>query len=200
MLSLSRHAFILALFLTLLSACSSPKAPENSASANKPKLILINKSPEGNYYTDKRTQAQVFVPKGMSLDMKSQRVGWGENFLLKNTSNDFNIFIRFDKTASDDEEMTVCKQVLLESPIADLNSSKMQVYPFLKGEFNADVIITTDKIYPLSSQDLPDAKANLFQIRKKGLGCYSFLFIYANDAILTTYSTEKEILEYVRFE
>lgn len=132
--------------------------------------------------------------------MKSQRVGWGENFLLKNTSNDFNIFIRFDKTASDDEEMTVCKQVLLESPIADLNSSKMQVYPFLKGEFNADVIITTDKIYPLSSQDLPDAKANLFQIRKKGLGCYSFLFIYANDASLTTYSTEKEILEYVRFE
>lgn len=200
MFNLSKYGIFLVITLALLSACSTQKEPKSSSEALKPKLILINKSADGNYYTDKRTQAQVFAPTGMKLDMKSQWLGWGENFLLKNAANDFNIFIRFDKTTADDEEMSVCKQLLLESPIAGLDSSKMKVYPFLKGEFNADTIVTTDKIYPLSSPDRLDAKANLFQIRKTGLGCYSFLFIYANDTSLATYSTEKEILEYVRFE
>ncbi len=192
--------FIL-LILIVFSACSEKKEPQTSAKVPvKFNLILNQKSKEGNYYIDKTTQAQVFVPTGFLLDLKNEWPNWGKNFLIKNVQGDFKIFVRFNAVKDENEEAQICKQTLLESPIANLDSSKLKVYPFLKGEFNADSIITTDKIYAFQNGDPSSTqKANLFQIRKKNLGCYTLLFIYSNDASLSKYSTEKEILEYVRF-
>lgn len=190
---------LLFIFLALFPACSDNKEVKSSGTSTKAKLILINnRSPEGNYYLDKRTEAQVFVPKGMVLDLKSSWPDWGNNFLIRNSENNFKIYIRFDAISAENEEMNECKQALLTGPLPQLNTDQMKVYPFLKGEFNADAIVTTEKALPLPNT--AGAKANLFQIRKNALGCYTFLFIYENDASLAAYSTEKEIMEYVRFE
>ncbi len=190
---------LICVFLILLNACSEKKAPQSSAEKKaKLKLILINKAKDGNYYTDTRTQAQVFAPLGFELDIENSFTAWGENFQIK-SKDDFKIFLRFDAAKEDDQEK-ICKATLFEGPLANLDSSKLKLFPFLKGEFNADMIVTTDKVYPLKEDPNSPQKANLFQIRKKNLGCYTFLFIYGNAESLAQHSTEKEILEYVRFE
>ncbi len=190
--------FFLFILFIILSACSEKREPQSSAKAPAKSTLTFNqKSKEGNYYIDKATQAQVFVPVGFSLDAKTAWPNWGKNFLIKNKQEDFKIFVRFDAVKDENDEAQICKQTLLEGPIANLDSSKLKVYPFLKGEFNADAIVTTDKIHSLQNSS---AKTNLFQIRKKNLGCYTFLFIYENEASLAQYNTEKEILEYVKFQ
>lgn len=197
-----QSSLLVFLLLLTLAACSEKKEPQTSAKVpTKSHLILNQKAKDGIYYIDKATQAQVFVPTGFVLDLKNEWPNWGKNFLIKNTKDDFKIFVRFDAVKDENEEAQICKQVLLESPLANLDSSKLKVYPFLKGEFNADTMVTTDKIYALQNGN-PNStqKANLFQIRKKNLGCYTLLFVYSNDASISTYNTEKEILEYVRFE
>lgn len=197
MRKLSHFFLFAALALMFLPSCSQ-KGPR-SAADQKPSLRLINKSSEGKYYTDRHTQAQVFVPKGLDLDSNSSRPNWGQNFLIQNPEGDFKIFVRFDAAKDEEEEAQVCKAALFEAPIEALDSNKLKMFPFLKGEFNADSIVTTDKVYPLAG-DASGARANAFQARKKKLGCYTLLFIYGNEASLAQHSTEKEILEYVRFE
>lgn len=194
--------FFLFILFIILSACSEKREPQSSAKAPAKSTLTFNqKSKEGNYYIDKATQAQVFVPVGFSLDAKTAWPNWGKNFLIKNKQEDFKIFVRFDAVKDENDEAQICKQTLLESPIPNLDSKKLKVYPFLKGEFNADTIVTSDKIYPLPNGDPASSqKANLFQIRKKNVGCYTLLFIYSNEASLNTHNTEKEILEYVKFQ
>lgn len=193
--------FLFSSFVTF-SACSEKQAPQSTASIPiKSKVVFNQKTKEGNYYIDKMTGAQVFVPIGFTLDLKSEWPNWGKNFLIKHKQDDFRIFVRFDEVKDENDEAQICKQTLLESPIPNLDSSKLKVYPFLKGEFNADTIVTTDKIYTIRNEDpASKPKANLFQIRKKNVGCYTFLFIYGNEASLNSYNTEKEIFEYVKFQ
>lgn len=193
-----RQTLFFILILMFFSACSEKKEPQSSANFSpKVKLIYNQKSKEGTYYLDPLTQAQVFIPTGFVLDLKNAWPHWGKNFLIKNKQDDFKIFVRFDAIKDENDEAQICKQTLLESPVPHLDSSKLKVYPFLKGEFNADVIVTTDKIYTLQNST---SKSNLFQIRKKNLGCYTFLFIYESESSLAEHSTEKEILEYVKFQ
>lgn len=195
----SKNIYFVCCILFLFAACAEKKSPI-TATVKKSSIILNKKEKDGTYYIDTRTQAQVFAPQGLVLDMKVSFPNWGDNFEIKNPQNDFNIFIRFD-AAKDEEQDAICKAALMESPLSNLDSSKLKLYPFLKGEFNADMIVTTDKVYPVKNTDPNSAqKANLFQIRKRNLGCYTFLFIYQNANSLAQHSTEKELMEYVRFE